>query len=52
MRLLQWMAHHGVAAGSDGRFGNVLKLRPPLIFTHAHVDEFISCLDKGLSHLA
>ncbi len=50
-QLLQWMAEHGVAAGSDGRFGNVLKLRPPLIFTPHHVDQFIACLDEGLSSL-
>jgi 4-aminobutyrate aminotransferase-like enzyme/Ser/Thr protein kinase RdoA (MazF antagonist) len=40
-RLLQKMADAGVLMGSDGRYGNVLKIRPPLVFTKEHTDFFL-----------
>jgi 4-aminobutyrate aminotransferase-like enzyme/Ser/Thr protein kinase RdoA (MazF antagonist) len=38
----------GVLAGTDGPYHNVLKLRPPLIFSEADVDLFCSTLDAIL----
>jgi 4-aminobutyrate aminotransferase-like enzyme len=37
-----------VLIGAAGRFGNVLKVRPPLTFTTAHVDVLVAALDETL----
>lgn len=42
------LRERGVLAGTDGPFHNVLKLRPPLILTHADVDLFLSAFDSVL----
>jgi 4-aminobutyrate aminotransferase-like enzyme/Ser/Thr protein kinase RdoA (MazF antagonist) len=39
---------HGILAGTDGPRHNVLKLRPPLIFSEADADLFIGALDSIL----
>lgn len=39
----------GVLTGTDGPFHNVLKLRPPLIFTETDADLFVSTLDAVLA---
>lgn len=39
----------GVLTGTDGPFHNVLKLRPPLIFSEADADVFLSALDAVLA---
>jgi 4-aminobutyrate aminotransferase-like enzyme/Ser/Thr protein kinase RdoA (MazF antagonist) len=39
----------GVLAGTDGPFGNVLKLRPPLIFSEADASLFVRRLDEVLA---
>lgn len=41
----------GVLVGSDGKLGNVLKVRPPLIFGRAEADIAISALDDALKAL-
>jgi 4-aminobutyrate aminotransferase-like enzyme/Ser/Thr protein kinase RdoA (MazF antagonist) len=41
--------HHGVLIGTTGRAGNILKLRPPLAFTAAHVPTLVSALDTALA---
>jgi 4-aminobutyrate aminotransferase-like enzyme/Ser/Thr protein kinase RdoA (MazF antagonist) len=38
----------GILAGTDGPHHNVIKLRPPLIFSHSDADLFTSTLDKIL----
>jgi 4-aminobutyrate aminotransferase-like enzyme len=38
-----------VLIGAAGRFGSVLKLRPPLCFTAAHADQLVAALDDVLS---
>ena len=43
------LRHHGVLVGTTGRAGNVLKLRPPLAFTAAHVPVLVSALDASLT---
>jgi 4-aminobutyrate aminotransferase-like enzyme/Ser/Thr protein kinase RdoA (MazF antagonist) len=48
-RLLERMRERQVLVGKEGRFGNVLKLRPPLILSRTEVDEFITALDSALS---
>ncbi len=43
------LRHHGVLIGTTGRAGNILKLRPPLAFTAAHVPTLVSALDLSLA---
>ncbi|MFZ1993041.1 MAG: aminotransferase class III-fold pyridoxal phosphate-dependent enzyme [Solirubrobacteraceae bacterium] len=43
------LRHHGVLIGTTGRAGNILKLRPPLAFTAAHVPTLVSALDASLA---
>jgi 4-aminobutyrate aminotransferase-like enzyme len=50
-QLLNLLRDNGVLIGSDGKFGNVLKLRPPLVFETEHVEIAISAFDRALSRL-
>jgi 4-aminobutyrate aminotransferase-like enzyme len=43
------LAKRGVLLGSTGRYENVLKIRPPLIFSRANVDQLIHELDYVFS---
>jgi 4-aminobutyrate aminotransferase-like enzyme len=38
----------GILAGTDGPHHNVIKLRPPLVFSEADADLFVSTLDSIL----
>jgi 4-aminobutyrate aminotransferase-like enzyme len=42
------MRERRVLIGAAGRFGNVLKVRPPLTFSSAHVDVLVAALDETL----
>ena len=39
----------GILAGTDGPYHNVLKIRPPLIFSEEDADLFVERLDEVLS---
>lgn len=43
------LRERGVLAGTDGPFHNVIKLRPPLVFSREDVDLFATTLDDVLS---
>ncbi|PKH40643.1 4-aminobutyrate aminotransferase [Nocardioides alpinus] len=43
-RLLQRLVARGALAGLTGPRGDVLKVRPPLVWDHSHVDHFVGCL--------
>lgn len=45
------LRHRGVLVGSTGRHGNVLKIRPPLVFESAHADLLVETLDEVLGEL-
>ncbi len=45
------MKDNGVLMGMTGRYGNVLKVRPPLTFSNENVDSVIQALDKVLTTL-
>lgn len=47
----EWLRHHQVLVGTTGRFGNVIKLRPPLVFSEEDASTFVSALDQALSQL-
>ncbi|HEX4949773.1 MAG TPA: aminotransferase class III-fold pyridoxal phosphate-dependent enzyme, partial [Blastocatellia bacterium] len=42
------LREHGILAGTDGPHHNVIKLRPPLVFTPADADFFVATLDRIL----
>ena len=42
------MRDRGILLSTDGPFHNVLKIKPPLVFTRHNVDELVSALDKIL----
>jgi len=41
----------GVLVGTEGRHGNVLKIRPPMVCRRAHVDTLIEALDEALDEV-
>ena len=51
LELLELMRQRHVLVGNEGRYGNVLKLRPPLVFQREHVEQLVSALDSVLSEL-
>ena len=38
----------GVLVGRVGRYGNVLKIRPPIVFQPSHVERLLDALDRAL----
>lgn len=50
-RLIGLMRDEGLLAGSEGVHGNIVKLRPPLVFTAADCDHALVALDQSLSRL-
>lgn len=48
-KLPDLMKENGVLVGISGRYGNVLKVRPPLVFQKEHADVFLKTLDKVLT---
>lgn len=50
-RLLELMRERQVLVGKEGRFGNVLKLRPALVLEKSQVDLFIAALDSALDQV-
>jgi 4-aminobutyrate aminotransferase-like enzyme len=51
-RLASGLRNRGVLAGVTGRYTNVLKLRPPLVFHSEHVDLLLETLDAVLATFA
>jgi 4-aminobutyrate aminotransferase-like enzyme len=49
--VLDLMRDNGVLIGSDGKHGNVLKLRPPLVFRREHADRVVAVLDRVLAQV-
>ena len=47
-RLATELRQRGILAGVTGRFANVLKLRPPLVFRPEHVELLVEVLDDVL----
>lgn len=50
-RLLNLMRDEGVLIGSEGLLGNILKIRPPIVFTMQNADQMIGALDRALARL-
>ena len=47
--IVEGMRQAGVLIGTTGRNGNVLKIRPPLVFTQANADQLVATLGSVLS---
>jgi len=43
------LVEEGILVGTSGRFGNVLKIRPPLVFDRENADEALSAIDRALA---
>ena len=50
-RILDQMREEGVLIGADGKYGNVLKLRPPLVFNSENAEQVAATLGKVLAKL-
>jgi 4-aminobutyrate aminotransferase-like enzyme len=48
-RIATQLRHRGILAGVTGRFSNVLKIRPPLVFGSEHVERLTGELDALLA---
>ncbi len=46
--VLNALREDGVLVGREGRHGNVLKIRPPIVFQSSHVERFLAALDRAL----
>jgi 4-aminobutyrate aminotransferase-like enzyme/Ser/Thr protein kinase RdoA (MazF antagonist) len=50
-RVINALRARGVLIGAAGRHGNVLKIRPPLVFTREHADVLLTTLAEVLGEL-
>ena len=50
-RLLNLLRDEGVLVGGEGKHANVLKIRPPIVFTHEHADFAATALDRALARM-
>lgn len=45
------MLEQGVLTGSTGRYENVLKIRPPMVFSRDNADQLLQALDRAFTKL-
>jgi len=50
-QVLNAMRDEGVLIGSEGILGNILKIRPPIVFQKEHADITVAALDRALSRV-
>ena len=50
-RLVNLMREEGVLLSTDGPHHNVIKIKPPLVFTNDNVDTVVTLLDVCLSRI-
>jgi 4-aminobutyrate aminotransferase-like enzyme len=50
-QLINRLRHRGILIGAAGRWGNTLKIRPPLCFTRDNADMFIAACDEVLREI-
>jgi 4-aminobutyrate aminotransferase-like enzyme/Ser/Thr protein kinase RdoA (MazF antagonist) len=50
-RLLELMRDEGILAGSEGVHGNIIKMRPPLVFSASDCDHALAAMDRSLARL-
>jgi 4-aminobutyrate aminotransferase-like enzyme len=49
--LLNFARDDGVLMGSEGKLGNIIRIRPPIVFKREHADIAIAALDHALGRL-
>jgi 4-aminobutyrate aminotransferase-like enzyme len=49
MRVCERMLEYGVVVYPTGDYYNILKIKPPLVWTAANADFFVACLDRVLT---
>ena len=42
----------GFLVSYSGKFNNVLKIRPPLVFSHANAEDFLGAFDECMAELS
>ncbi len=47
-RVVNEMRRYGVLVGRTGRWANVIKIRPPLVFAEHHADQLVAALERAL----
>ncbi len=50
-RLVNLMRDEGVLTGSEGVLGNIVKMRPPLVFTPSDADFALQAMERALARL-
>ena len=45
------MREDGVLVGIEGVYGNIVKIRPPLVFSQDNADQLIAALDRALESI-
>ena len=45
------IVEQGVITGTSGRYGQILKLRPPLVFSRDDADRTVAAIDAALAQL-
>ncbi len=51
-RVVNQLRERGVLVGREGPHGNVLKIRPPIVFASSHVKQLVATLDAVLDSMA
>jgi len=49
--IVERMKDNGVLVGTDGPFHNVLKIKPPIVFSQEDADIFVAQLDAAIASL-
>lgn len=49
--VLNRMRDHGVLVGSEGRHGNIVKIRPPIVIGRTEADLIVTALDAALTEI-
>jgi 4-aminobutyrate aminotransferase-like enzyme len=49
--IAEHMKEEGILISIDGPLYNVIKIKPPLVFTEANADQYIDTLDKILGNI-
>lgn len=48
-QLISMIRDEGVMVGSEGKFGNILKIRPPIVLKPEHADIAVAAVDRALA---
>ena len=51
-RMTNLLKKRGFLVSNAGKFDNVLKIRPPLVFSHQNADEFLGAFDDCIGEMS